>query len=116
MNPDGRRRNMTRATSICSSAANVSVRSSLASWSLGALARNGSQPLALDPASGGCAMSPRQSADRMLKWSPRMIIPTGNSYIATVVGQELREVKCENCDCEYVYIVRVQATGRGFSP
>jgi ribosomal protein S27E len=45
-----------------------------------------------------------------------MIIPTGNSYTATVVGQELREVKCENCHGQYVYFVRVQATGSGFSP
>ena len=43
-------------------------------------------------------------------------IPTGTKYRTTVTGSEIREVKCEKCGCEYVYIVQARATGSGFSP
>jgi RNase P subunit RPR2 len=43
-------------------------------------------------------------------------IPHGKKFTATMTGREIREVKCEKCGAEYVYIVQVRAKGSGFSP
>jgi len=44
-----------------------------------------------------------------------MLIPTGMKYTTTLVGREKRDVTCEKCKAEYVYIVSAQGSGTGHS-
>jgi ribosomal protein S27E len=43
-------------------------------------------------------------------------IPTGRKYQATIVGRQFREVTCENCGSQYVYVVKAVGGGSGSSP
>lgn len=45
-----------------------------------------------------------------------MIIPTGRKYTATVGGAVWKEVLCQHCGTEFVYLLERQASGEGSSP
>lgn len=45
-----------------------------------------------------------------------VLIPIGTSYTAQLEASSLKEVCCEQCRCEYVYVAARSGTGHGLAP
>jgi ribosomal protein S27E len=46
----------------------------------------------------------------------RLVLFHVKTITATMTGRVVRDVKCENCGCEYVYFVRLRATASASTP